>query len=362
MSNDGADSTAYLQQQREYDEHKKQLSLPSSSTPVVSTVDDDEKARFMRFYDMFIATESAGRSRVPAGSEKHGNNEKHGNKQRTPLPSETHGNTAGSDPLVNLSTRKLLAGVSSFTGMPAVTLTSAGAATITPGGAAMASSSGNNVNDNRDNDNTGGDDDVFAPPPPPHPRAAASIHAAASADLVWRHIVVRGANRIARQCDATAVLGYGSASRRAHDIAVRCRDARNRYEVEALSTIIDCLREGAYDMAMELAYRRLAGVEAADKTDGKRGAWTVATVLDVSRPSELFDIDMQRALERDVQRYNAVHNINKQPSATVPGTGGQWHGNNGRSKRRGRGGGKGSSNSTGGGKDGGGAGGAAAKS
>jgi hypothetical protein len=80
----------------------------------------------------------------------------------------------------------------------------------------------------------------------------------------------------------------------------------------------------------------------------------------------LFDIDMQRALERDVQRYNAVHNVNKQSSATEPGTGGQWH-SNGRGKRRGRGGkgGNSNNNNNGGGKDnknGGGAGGAAAKS
>jgi hypothetical protein len=131
---------------------------------------------------------------------------------------------------------------------------------------------------------------------------------------------------------------------------------RNRFEADSLAVIIDAARDGRCDVVMELAYRRLLGVEAADKAN----SWTVATVMDVSRPSALLSVEAQRELDRNVQRYKAANpSGDNKPSRTEPGTGGQW-------RRKGRGKKKGDNavNKNGGNsnKEGGGASGAAAKS
>ena len=167
--------------------------------------------------------------------------------------------------------------------------------------------------------------------------------AAGPRDLAWRYIIVRAADRLAPPADAYAVFRYGSTVGRCADSSVRCHDPRNRHEVDTIAVMLDCMRAQQIDLAMEIGYRRLLGVEAADaalKTK-KKADWTLAAMLDVTRPGELLPMDLQRVLMRDLQRYKAAHNITDKAaapslssSATAPGTGGQWHGGGGGKKKK----------------------------
>ena len=58
---------------------------------------------------------------------------------------------------------------------------------------------------------------------------------------------------------------------RARATLIRCKDSGHRYEVENLSLLIDMLLAGRPDMALEMAIRRIAGIEDADKLGNYHG-------------------------------------------------------------------------------------------
>ena len=226
----------------------------------------------------------------------------------------------------------------------------AGATTITPGGAVENDRDNNDNNDNGDDgDSDDNDSDDDGVPADAHGISSSSRSSSDGArgtglrDLAWRYIIVRAADRLAPPADAYAVFRYGSTVSRCADSNVRCHDPRNRHEVDTIAVMMDCMRAQQIDLAMEIGYRRLLGVEAADaalKTK-KKADWTLAAMLDVTRPGELLPMDLQRVLMRDLQRYKAAHNItdkaapsSSSSSATAPGTGGQWHGGGGGKKKK----------------------------
>ena len=314
-------------------------SSSASSAPSSLSYSDDEKDVIARF----IAHLRGERKK---GSDK--SRKQHASSVSTPpsMP-QVAAKTDSSDNGSGISgiatgTQRLITGMSTITGVSTIAPPHSGAVAITPDTVARPDSS---------DSESDGDDGTRR-----ITRTLPSHVAVSADDLVWRHIHVRAKKRVALHADTMTQLHYGSSVRRVADNNVRCRELRNRFEADSLAVIIDAARDGRCDVVMELAYRRLLGVEAADKAN----SWTVATVMDVSRPSSLLSVDAQRELDRSVQRYKAANtgsNSSNKPSRTEPGTGGQWH--KGKVKRRS---GNGNKNGGNGNKEGGGAGGATAKS
>ena len=323
-------------------------SFSSSVSPGSVMDSDDDKAEMARFIAAFVAYKAA----VPAGKGKSGSARIAAatpiSSTSTPRPAtavipsliaDGGNNTvtgSGSDAIAQ---QQLFNGMSSFTGAPILPppVQLSGHATLSHGHGQ------GGMRIDSDDDNSGDDDDNGIAARVRAALRATVPSAPVASDLQWRHIYVRGRKRIALHADRVTLMHYGSAQKRAVADGVRCKDIRNRFEVESLSVIIDAMRDGNIEMAMELAYRRLNGIEAADKA----GNWHVAAVLDVSRPSALISDELQRTIDRDVRHYKAAHitkNDDNKQSHTAPGTGGQWQGKGkGKNKNKDKNGGSASS-------------------
>jgi len=144
-------------------------------------------------------------------------------------------------------------------------------------------------------------------------------------DLKWNHIYVAERDRWAPSTVATVRAHYQSFQGRA--TVVRCRDIRSKHEVDTLSAICDALLADRTDIALELAVRRIVGVEEADAGGGRD--WDTATALDLVRPGALGNDELRRRLRKDAAQ---IKSNRKESPSTVAGVGGKWQ------KKKGNGG------------------------
>ena len=91
---------------------------------------------------------------------------------------------------------------------------------------------------------------------------------------------------------------------RARATLIRCKDSGHRYEVENLSLLVDMLLAGRPDMALEMAIRRIAGIEDADKL----GNYTMAKYLNqnFAQPSSMGTSSQRRQAYKDIEKINAA--------------------------------------------------------
>jgi hypothetical protein len=91
---------------------------------------------------------------------------------------------------------------------------------------------------------------------------------------------------------------------RARATLIRCKDSGHRYEVENLSLLIDMLLAGRPDVALEMAIRRIAGIEDADKL----GNYTMAKYLNqnFAQPSSMGTSSQRRQAYKDIEKINAA--------------------------------------------------------
>lgn len=118
---------------------------------------------------------------------------------------------------------------------------------------------------------------------------------------------------------------------RARATLIRCKDSGHRYEVENLSLLIDMLLAGRPDMALEMAIRRIAGIEDADKL----GNYTMAKYLNqnFAQPSSMGTSSQRRQAYKDIEKINAAEK-------SARGNGNKSGSSSYKTKAKGRGGGK----------------------
>lgn len=134
-------------------------------------------------------------------------------------------------------------------------------------------------------------------------------------DLKWNHIYVAERDRWAPSTIAAVRSHYQSFQGRA--TVVRCRDIRSKHEVDTLSAICDALLADRADVALEVAVRRIVGVEEADAGGGRD--WDTATALDLFRPGALGNDDLRRRLRKDAAQIKS----NRKEAATSSAAKGQ---------------------------------------
>ena len=183
-------------------------------------------------------------------------------------------------------------------GMPTIPIING---TITPGTV---------VNESNDDGDTS-DDEKSAPAPSQN-------------DLRWGHIYVPERDRWAPGAIRAVRTHYQTFQGRA--TVIRCKDIRNKHEVDTLSLIADAALAGRNDIVLEVVIRRLNGVEDADNGGGRD--WDTATVLDLARPGLLGSDELRRRVRKDAAQLKANRKVagtnNNGPSRTTAGTGGQW--------------------------------------
>lgn len=177
--------------------------------------------------------------------------------------------------------------------------------------------------DNGDADEYGDEADDDEPAPPNNAN-----------DLRWNGIYVPANDRWAPSSISEVKAFYQSFRGRA--LAVRCKDIRSKHEVDTLSIICDAALAGRTDMILEIAVRRMVGVEDADANGGRD--WDTATALDLAKPGALGTDELRRKVRKDAAHVKA--NRPKSAAAgngsrTTAGRGGKWKGGSG-----GRGGGQ----------------------
>jgi hypothetical protein len=145
-------------------------------------------------------------------------------------------------------------------------------------------------------------------------------------ELRWGGLHVSYDNRWAIPTVAEVKTYYHSFRGRA--LADRCRDIRNKFEVDTLSTICDAALEGRCDVILELAVRRIYGVEQADQGGGRD--WDTATALDLSRPGAFGSDELRRQARKEAARVKAAKP--KQATSGPRRSGGSNGGKVGRSR------------------------------
>jgi hypothetical protein len=159
---------------------------------------------------------------------------------------------------VDPSVARLFSGmVSHLGGLPIMGSSSSGAATGTPGGVLADRTHRRDDNDGDDSDDV--EDDK-------HPKPSVN-------DLKWNHIHVFERDRVAPDAVRSVRAHYQSFQGRA--TVIRCRDIRNKHEVDTLSGIADAMLAGQHEVALEMVIRRMLGVEDADASGGRD--WDTAT-------------------------------------------------------------------------------------
>lgn len=197
-----------------------------------------------------------------------------------------------------------------------------GSGTPTPLGGANTLIPGAPINNGHedDSDDSGSDDDSKS--------SSANI-------LSWGHIHVAERDRWAPDAVRMTRAHYQSFQGRA--TVVRCKDIRNKHEVDTLSIIADAALAGRNDIVLEIAVRRIAGVEDADNGGGRD--WDTATILDLAKPGTLGSDHQRRRVRRDAAQLKANRKAaggatNAGRSRTAAGTGGPWQ----KKKKKGYGG------------------------
>jgi hypothetical protein len=199
------------------------------------------------------------------------------------------------------SVGRLLSGVSAHTSIPIFATSGSGVSTIPPGGVL-------GDTDYRDTGNDSDSDDDDHKDDAPKPSAN---------DLKWNHIYVHERDRMAPGAVRMVRAHYQSFQGRA--TVIRCRDIRNKHEVDTLSGIADAIIAGQGEVALEMVIRRMVGVEDADAGGGRD--WDTATLLDLTKPGSLYSDDLRRRIRRDTAQIKANR---KKEARTTAGTGGNW--------------------------------------
>lgn len=163
------------------------------------------------------------------------------------------------------------------------------------------------------------------------------VPAVSTNDLQWHGIYVHDSNRWAPSSIREVNSVYQSFRNRA--LAIRCRDPRNKHEVDTLSVICDAALEGRMDVVLEIAIRRMVGVEEADANGGR--CWDMATALDLAKPGTLGSDTLRRQARRDAAQVRAIRSSSStNGNRTTSGRGGKWRGrgsNNNNNNRSGGG-------------------------
>jgi uncharacterized membrane protein YgcG len=146
-----------------------------------------------------------------------------------------------------------------------------------------------------------------------------------SNDIRWRSINIPFKKRWAPASCEDTLRVYRTFSQRA--MMKRCKDIRNRFEIDNLSIICDAALVGRCDVILELAIRRMMGVEAADDSGGRD--WDTAAAVDVVKPGAFGNDELRRQLRKDAAAIKAAK---PKQNASSGGSG------RGRGRGRGRGG------------------------
>jgi hypothetical protein len=122
-------------------------------------------------------------------------------------------------------------------------------------------------------------------------------------DLICGDIYVPGAQRWAPGEIARTQHHYRSF--RARSTFIRCKDLQRRYEVENLSLLIDLMTMNRTDVALEMAVRRLAGVEEADA----KGDWSLASYLNgnFAQPHTIGSDALRKQAYKDMAAQRTAH-------------------------------------------------------
>ena len=213
---------------------------------------------------------------------------------------------SGANSSVDPSLHRLLTGVSLGAGMPMLPTGHRGIPMV-PGGVAT----GEHI-DEAYLECDGEEEEQEKPPKP------------SANDLKWNHITVAERNRWAPGSVTGMRAHYQSFQARA--IVCRCKDIRNKHEVDSLSAILDATLAGRSDVVLEIAIRRIVGIEEADASGGRD--WDVASALDIAKPGALGNDELRRQLRKDAAQIKANRSKSGQStsssSRTSPGTGGSW--------------------------------------
>jgi hypothetical protein len=336
MSREGAESTASEHDLAQYDrEHAEGSGTASSSTPPsmsstpaanhsditaeqrhqLDSFRQSQQQQMEVFYQSLIQPTKPAKTAKPAPAKVE-------LVPAIPVASTSTASSGDSKSLaVDPSVARLFSGMASHLGgLPIMGSSSSGAATVTPGGVLADRTQVTRHGIGRGHDVNGDDSDEDKRDPKP------SVN-----DLKWNHIHVFERDRVAPDAVRSVRAHYQSFQGRA--TVIRCRDIRNKHEVDTLSGIADAMLAGQHEIALEMVIRRMLGVEDADASGGRD--WDTATYLDLVTPGTLVGDELRRRIRRETAHIKA--NRKKDTSArsrTSAGTGGAW-------KKGGRSGGSG---------------------
>jgi hypothetical protein len=160
-------------------------------------------------------------------------------------------------------------------------------------------------------------------------------------DLQWNGIYVKGSDRWAPSSVKEILSAYQSCRARCQQ--VRCKDIRNKHEIDTLAVIVDAAIAGRSDIILEIAIRRIHGIEDADASGGRD--WDLATSVDLIRAGQLGTEELRRRARKDAVLLKSSR-PKKTGAATTGGGGGQGKKKSNRGGSGGRGGGRGNTTAT----------------
>lgn len=126
-------------------------------------------------------------------------------------------------------------------------------------------------------------------------------------DLICGDIYIPGAQRWAPGEVARTQHHYRSF--RARSTFIRCKDVQSRYEVENLSLLVDLIIMNRTDVALEMAIRRIVGVEEADR---KGDNWQLARYLNsnFAQPDTMGSDTLRKQAYKDMAAHRTAHSDN----------------------------------------------------
>lgn len=319
-SNEGLESIATQADLAQYDNEQSHgsgtrsavASSSSSSTPILPPTMTPEMAQMITglYHSMIqsqpptgttsVSGSSGSRAKAPSTTKPAGISSSSSSLPSVALPTTTSNRGITIEP----SVQRLVTSVAAHAGIPILPM-----GAVTPGGIP--------AEDHRQSDHERDDDDNDDGDEPPTPNAN---------DLNWRHIHVAERDRYAPSSIRKTLAAFSSFQARAQ--VMKAKDIRSKHEVDFISIIVDAALAERTDVILELAIRRLIGVEAAENNeDGKGRDWDTATALDLTKPGSLVNEDLARRLRKDVAqiRANRVKEGGGAKSRTAAGTGGAWN-------------------------------------
>jgi hypothetical protein len=117
--------------------------------------------------------------------------------------------------------------------------------------------------------------------------------------LYYRGVKIKSAEQWSPSMQSTVLEEFYSF--RDWASANRCTNPRNRFEVDHHCAVIDALRKGQINVALELITRRIVGVTKADEN----GDWSVCTTLDLNAPGKVGTAALWRQLDKDISKAKA---------------------------------------------------------